>query len=133
MNEIRSLRQAARVTDCKAIQPDKEIAKSDPDYTLGIYQSIGKESQPFVLDNIKEIQTGYKEFNEYLSNPGKQSDKTFQNAVERMKISTRQYARRQISWIRNKFLPLVYTANAEGNIAPTYLLDASGEQNTDVL
>lgn len=49
-----------------------------------------------------------------------------------MKISTRQYAKRQISWLRNKLLPAIYASNAdyEGE-ALAYLLDASGEAFND--
>ncbi|KAI0341496.1 tRNA isopentenyltransferase [Trametopsis cervina] len=91
------------------------------DYTLGIYQSIG-----------------YREFSSYLLHnkelsPPREEDKLFSAAVERMKLSTRQYARRQIKWIRNKLLPAVYSANSSfdqadsgnDNFVPTYLLDAT--------
>jgi tRNA dimethylallyltransferase len=45
-----------------------------------------------------------------------------------MKISTRQYAKRQISWIRNKLLPAISTANEnKEDIVPFYLLDTSGK------
>lgn len=49
-----------------------------------------------------------------------------------MKTSTRQYAKRQVSWLRNKLLPAVRAANMNsrreggGDIVPVYLLDASG-------
>lgn len=51
-----------------------------------------------------------------------------------MKTSTRQYAKRQTSWLRNKLLPILYAANERGDsdrhevrIATfTYLLDATG-------
>lgn len=69
---------------------------------------------------------GYKEFHHYLSSP-EPSDKAFQDAVDHMKLSTRQYAKRQISWIRNKLLPAVNTANVKESVSPTYLLDATGE------
>lgn len=42
-----------------------------------------------------------------------------------MKISTRQYAKRQISWIRNKLIPAVDAANIDENTVPLYLLDAT--------
>lgn len=90
------------------------------DYTLGIYQSIG-----------------YREFSSYLSrdlalSPAER-EKAFQAAVERMKTSTRQYAKRQVSWIRNKLLPAAREANklsqedsdGPGDVVPTFLLDAS--------
>lgn len=76
--------------------------------------------------NVPDEQTsGYKEFHDYLSAP-EPSDKAFNAAVERMKISTRQYAKRQVSWIRNKLLPAMYAANAEEIVTPTFLLDATG-------
>lgn len=45
-----------------------------------------------------------------------------------MKMSTRQYAKRQISWLRNKLIPAIYASNAdyEGQVL-AYLLDASGK------
>ncbi|KAF9052739.1 tRNA isopentenyltransferase [Panaeolus papilionaceus] len=75
------------------------------DFTLGIYQSIG-----------------YKEFCAYLDAP---SDASFKEAEERMKISTRQYAKRQISWLRNKLIPAIDTANAIERQIPLYILDAT--------
>ncbi|KAF8197431.1 tRNA isopentenyltransferase [Pholiota molesta] len=99
----------------KEVEDLREIAKSRPlaeseeasatDYTLGIYQSIG-----------------FREFCSYLDSP---SESTFKDATERMKISTRQYAKRQISWIRNKLIPAVDAANIDENIVPLYLLDAT--------
>jgi tRNA dimethylallyltransferase len=65
---------------------------------------------------------GYKEFDSYLSSL-EPSDIVFRAAVEQMKLSTRQYSRRQVSWIRNKLLPAVYAA---GKMTPIYLLDATG-------
>lgn len=74
---------------------------------------------------------GYKEFHNYLASP-QRSDRTFSDAVENMKQSTRQYAKRQVSWIRNKLLPAVYAANASSGeeiepVTPVYLLDATGQ------
>lgn len=63
-----------------------------PDYTLGIFQSIG-----------------FKEFHSYLilseeeqnSETGK---KIFQASVEQLKTVTRRYAKKQKKWIKNRFL-----------------------------
>jgi tRNA dimethylallyltransferase len=44
-----------------------------------------------------------------------------------MKISTRQYAKKQISWIRNKLMPAVKEANAQADTVSLYLLDAAGQ------
>ena len=75
---------------------------------------------------IQNRWTGYREFCSYLENP---TENAYNEAVERMKISTRQYAKRQISWIRNKLIPAVESANSQDCIAPLYLLDATGEPN----
>jgi len=70
--------------------------------------------------------TGYKEFNKYLASPTPSND-SYHHAVEQMKQSTRQYARRQILWIRNKLLPAVRAVNSKKLLVPTYLLDVTGE------
>jgi len=62
------------------------------DYDKGIWQSIG-----------------FKEFHKYLcleevDREGEEGKKLFKEGVERMKISTRQYSRRQMKWIRRRFL-----------------------------
>lgn len=121
MNEIRQLREIASTSDASSNTParsDGEDESSDSedanvDYTLGIYQSIG-----------------YKEFHDYLSSPT-HSEAEFQQALNSMKSATRQYAKRQIMWIRNKLLPAVNTANMasraddRSDIIPAYLLDAT--------
>jgi len=108
LNEILTLREIAS-------SPTPQTSSSSPpstpihDYTIGIYQSIG-----------------YKEFHDYLTSPDR-SEKSFDAAVRNMKNSTRKYAKRQVSWLRNKLLPTIYAANATGGtqLAPTYLLDAT--------
>lgn len=73
---------------------------------------------------------GYKEFHDYLVSR-KPSEKCFASAVEQMKTGTRQYAKRQIRWLRNKLLPAIYSANSGGDhaapLVPVYLLDATGK------
>ncbi|KAF8892663.1 IPP transferase-domain-containing protein [Infundibulicybe gibba] len=102
----------------------KDLAStSDTDYTLGIYQSIGLALVPYLINDELSV-LGFKEFNEYLSSPAP-SVEAFNTAIENMKISTRQYAKRQLSWIRNKFLPAAYAANTNETNVPVYLLDAT--------
>lgn len=101
LDEIRSLRTIAEAG--RKNKPTDEIPYTD--FTLGIYQSIG-----------------YKEFNAYLTSP---TDLLFKEAVDLMKLSTRQYAKKQISWMRNKLHPAVLQANAEELTTPLYLLDAT--------
>ncbi|KAF9456110.1 tRNA isopentenyltransferase [Collybia nuda] len=101
LDEVRSLLE-------KIVTPPRFVdTDSKTDFTLGIYQSIG-----------------FKEFHHYLSS-SQPSNKAFLDAVNHMKLSTRQYAKRQISWIRNKLLPAIYSANEVELVSPTYLLDAT--------
>lgn len=63
-----------------------------PAYTLGIFQSIG-----------------FKEFHDYLilseeEKTSERGEELFKKGVELMKIATKQYARRQLKWIRKRFL-----------------------------
>ncbi|RXW24133.1 hypothetical protein EST38_g1696 [Candolleomyces aberdarensis] len=102
LEEIRELR---RIADAATQATVPESTSPQYDYTLGIYQAIG-----------------YKEFHNFLDNS---SDSVFKESVERMKISTRQYAKKQISWIRNKLMPAVKEANAETDTVSLYLLDAA--------
>ncbi|XP_072015938.1 tRNA dimethylallyltransferase-like isoform X3 [Amphiura filiformis] len=80
--------------------------RKEEQYVNGIFQSIG-----------------FKEFHDYLilSDQEKTTDeglKLFKEGVEKMKIATRQYARRQNKWVRNRFVkrpgsaaPSVYSLN----------------------
>lgn len=104
LDEIRSLRKIASEGSSNDIVEEEA---TETNYSLGIYQAIG-----------------YKEFHNYLSNSGA-SQSEFTEAVDRMKLSTRQYAKRQISWIRNKLIPVAESANKENALTPFYLLDAT--------
>ncbi|KAF9070353.1 tRNA isopentenyltransferase [Rhodocollybia butyracea] len=104
LDEVRALRAMSSAPN--------EATDSPPDYAFGIYQSIG-----------------YREFHKYLS-LSHPTEEEFSEAVKSMKISTRQYAKRQTSWLRNKLLPILYAANdpVGGNREPstfTYLLNAT--------
>ncbi|KAG1748958.1 IPP transferase-domain-containing protein [Suillus paluster] len=123
LDEIKELRSVAsshirRSPDAVVTELSDELAGQQTDYTLGIYQSIG-----------------YKEFHDYLASP-EPSRKLFASAVEQMKCGTRQYAKRQIRWLRNKLLPAVYSTNSSvehaAPLLPLYLLDATelGDQWT---
>lgn len=73
---------------------------------------------------------GYKEFEPYLSSlsPGAKIDKEdvlFKSGLERMKISTNQYAKSQIRWIRVKLLPAINKSMPRGDVE-IFLLDATG-------
>ncbi|KAJ3821029.1 tRNA isopentenyltransferase [Lentinula raphanica] len=111
LDEVRTLQ--VQIKDL-AISSDDATMDPASDYTFGIFQSIG-----------------YREFHKYLSSPNAGDDE-FSAAVKNMKTSTRQYAKRQSSWLRNKLLPMLYAANDckdEGEVLEpstfTYLLDAT--------
>ncbi|GAA5932151.1 tRNA dimethylallyltransferase [Sporobolomyces koalae] len=107
LNELDELWQTAHETD-----PSKSI-----DYSKGIYQAIG-----------------YKEFEPYLSARHRFPSRTiesddalnqlFNQGVESMKTATRQYAKRQVKWIKSKLLPAVHALEVPGEVT-VVLLDAS--------
>ncbi|KDQ60569.1 hypothetical protein JAAARDRAFT_553550 [Jaapia argillacea MUCL 33604] len=115
LDEIRELKRIAtsspRPGVATTVVQDQGQDADDytPDYTLGIYQSIG-----------------YKEFHTYLTSPDP-TQKSFDEAVQQMKFSTRKYAKRQVSWMRNKMLPAVYAANAG-----TDRVEMNGERDGNV-
>ncbi|XP_030839039.1 tRNA dimethylallyltransferase [Strongylocentrotus purpuratus] len=87
--------------------------KEEELYTQGIFQSIG-----------------FKEFHPYLviSEDGKKSDegqRSLEESIERLKKATRQYARRQLKWIRNRFL------KRGSNCPGVYGLDSTKPQEWD--
>jgi len=89
-----------------------EGSEDETDYTLGMYQSIG-----------------YREFDRYVELQGTaESQIAYELAVDSMKRSTRKYAKRQVSWIKNKLIPAVLRVNEgspEDRATPFYLLDAT--------
>lgn len=73
---------------------------------------------------------GYKEFEPYLATRSRTDainarDPTFLACLDRMKISTRQYAKSQIRWIKVKLLPAIEKAPTKD--VTIYLLDATGK------
>ncbi|EMR10450.1 tRNA dimethylallyltransferase [Pneumocystis murina B123] len=83
--------------------------KIDLDVQKGIWQAIG-----------------FKEFLPYLQLPKNSKEQTrnryLLNAIASMKLATRQYARKQVKWIKNKLYPL---CKAAGMNIRFYLLDAT--------
>ncbi|KAI9029882.1 IPP transferase-domain-containing protein [Phycomyces nitens] len=104
--EIKDLRR--RVVGGSITLPGQELEK----YQRGLWQAIGyKEFDPY----FTAIE------NDTLEEPGKMLKKIKDECTERMKAATRRYARRQVQWIRNKFLPSVF--DSKGDVM-VYLLDA---------
>jgi len=87
---------------------ESRIEGNKADYTYGLFQSIG-----------------FKEFHAYLTlteeNRTSEEGKTiFKLAVEQMKLRTRQYARKQMKWIKNRFLK-----RGSANVPHVYAVDAT--------
>ncbi|XP_071807721.1 tRNA dimethylallyltransferase-like [Asterias amurensis] len=83
-------------------------ADSETLYTQGIFQSIG-----------------FKEFHPYLILPMEERDsleaqKLLLDGVEKLRIATRQYARRQNRWVKNRFV-----RRPGDNVPPVYSLDST--------
>ncbi|KAH9980126.1 tRNA isopentenyltransferase [Lactifluus volemus] len=105
LDEVRELSRLVLSSE----EGDSSASASSIDFTFGIFQSIG-----------------FREFHQYLADPSP-SEKKYLVAVENLKIANRQYAKRQVSWIRNKFLPAAHAAKTtEGTkCVKLYLLDAT--------
>ncbi|KAJ3337177.1 hypothetical protein HDU91_001551, partial [Kappamyces sp. JEL0680] len=91
--------------DMRAKVVGGQVVGTESAYTRGVLQAIG-----------------FKEFHDYFLalEAGDGSDKTdglFQEGVEKMKLATRQYARQQVHWIRNKLAPAILQEHDSGNAA----------------
>ncbi|XP_012282935.1 tRNA dimethylallyltransferase isoform X2 [Orussus abietinus] len=79
-----------------------------PDYTKGIFQSIG-----------------FKEFHDYLVLPedernGEKGKRLLQQGIEDLKIVTRRYARKQKKWVTNRLI-----RRQDRQVPPVYTLDCT--------
>ena len=91
---------------------DGTVVGTDSNYTRGILQAIG-----------------FKEFDHYFrllkeNAPEKSIEDAKKMGIEHMKLATRQYARKQVHWLKNKLSPMIIE-NQENNSAVIYLIDAS--------
>ncbi|GJJ79139.1 tRNA dimethylallyltransferase [Entomortierella parvispora] len=86
----------------------------DTDYERGIWQAIGyKEFDPYFTAVEAALATGQ-------STDTKELEALKKECTEIMKAKTRQYAKRQVLWIRNKLLPLCKEKDVK-----IFLLDAT--------
>ncbi|WVW84064.1 hypothetical protein I302_106092 [Kwoniella bestiolae CBS 10118] len=84
------------------------------DHTEGIFQSIG-----------------YKEFSSLaLPQPQPTSDSAYGPALERTKLSTHQYAKSQLKWIKKQLLPAVKEAKSLGGDVGVYVVNG-GEKGVE--
>ncbi|KAJ1309939.1 hypothetical protein OPQ81_006698 [Rhizoctonia solani] len=73
---------------------------------------------------------GYKEFEAYLDDPSRPQEE-FDRGVEQMKVATRQYAIRQVKWLKSRLLPAV-VASENAHIMLLNIKDVASWQ-TDIL
>ncbi|XP_049809229.1 tRNA dimethylallyltransferase-like [Schistocerca nitens] len=84
------------------------LEKREPDYTEGIFQSIG-----------------FKEFHSWLVQPeaarrSEQGQAEMRRCADALKAATRRYARKQLRWIRNRFL-----RRPDRQVPPVYAVDTT--------
>jgi tRNA dimethylallyltransferase len=70
---------------------------------------------------------GYKEFSCLDLDNDPLSDPQFGDMLERMKLSTYQYARSQIKWIKKQLLPAVKEARSLGGDVQVYVVKGGEE------
>jgi len=126
------------------IHSDSETLKNRLDSRIGKMITNGlvnevKSMDKFLRDGLENgtevdrsrgiwVSIGYKEYEQYLnalesaSKTQPELDILFEQSVERMQAATRQYARRQIRWIRLKLMPALSDENI---IDKLYLLDGT--------
>jgi len=67
--------------------------------------------------------TGYKEFAELpLPYDGTTNAKQFESMLARTKLSTHQYAKSQIKWIKKQLLPAIREARSHGGDVFVYVV-----------
>jgi hypothetical protein len=67
---------------------------------------------------------GYKEFGAIPTSDLTSVHPLFASGLERMKLSTRQYAKKQIKWIKKQLLPAIIKARSMGGEVYIYVLPA---------
>lgn len=109
LGEVRELTRLALSSN--EGNPGSNSAES-VNFTHGVFQSIG-----------------FREFHQYLIDPSPSKAK-YEVAIQNLKTSNHQYAKRQVSWIRNKLLPAILASKStEGTRGiELYLLDATEPQ-----
>ncbi|GMF35834.1 unnamed protein product [Phytophthora fragariaefolia] len=114
VEEIRGLRAHVKENPPK-FNPDSDD-EEEAQNSVGILQAIGyKEFQPY-FDALEAT-------NRTADDP-KAIETILEACIEQLNVATRQYARRQLSWIRNKFV----TKNI-----PVYQVDSSDVSKWDAL
>ncbi|KAM0754775.1 tRNA isopentenyltransferase [Meredithblackwellia eburnea MCA 4105] len=95
--------------------------KGPVDYSRGVYQSIGyKEFEPYLRSTRSN---GTHEVHSTADPTTRAQNPLFKNGLDSMKLSTRQYAKKQVKWIKQKLVPAAKSTSS-GDVH-VYLLDAT--------
>uniref|UniRef100_K3W7G0 tRNA dimethylallyltransferase n=1 Tax=Globisporangium ultimum (strain ATCC 200006 / CBS 805.95 / DAOM BR144) TaxID=431595 RepID=K3W7G0_GLOUD len=127
-DEIKTLRAHVKANPPR-LRPKENDANDDngdsePDNSVGILQAIGyKEFQPY-FDALEAIETENPQGEDTEEDTQQQLRRIFDECVAQLNVATRQYARRQLSWIRNRFV----TRNI-----PVYQVDSSDVSQWETL
>ena len=92
----------------------------------------GQEQQGHSIDRSRGIWVaiGFKEFLSYIMDVSR-PEKLKKEGIERVKIATRQYSKRQVRWIR---LRLQHAVNAANFTHKMFLIEATGSlQSSDIV
>ncbi|SPO20748.1 related to tRNA isopentenylpyrophosphate transferase [Ustilago trichophora] len=113
--EVRQMRNIA-----KRILDDIVSTSACANYQSGIFQTIGYRQFAEYLDRLEILST----INGITT---KQQQQWFDKATEDTKTATRQYAKSQLKWVRNKLIPEVRRLQAASlsSDVELYLLDTS--------
>jgi len=67
----------------------------------GLLEEVEKLAKKYGWDNEAMTGIGYREFKEYFSDPeGNADPRSLRKAIEQIKIDTRRYAKRQMTWFK---------------------------------
>lgn len=100
------------------------------DYTKGILQTIGfKEFEPYLL---KYDESEDRKLEEYFRGDVDvpESLKELNECLDRLKLVTQRYSKKQIKWVKNRFLR---AADKNREIPPIYQLDTTNPDQWDHL
>ena len=92
----------------------------------------GQEQQGYSIDQSRGIWVaiGFKEFLSYIMDENR-PERLKKEGIERVKIATRQYSKRQVRWIRLRLQRAVNAANLTHKM---FLLEATGSlQSSDIV
>jgi tRNA dimethylallyltransferase len=133
--EIQEMREKVRLGEVAGVVTNRNEEKPSNegdtkvvhiDYTRGVMQSIGFKEFDTYLSLLEHRQPTGNEEEKQKEQSAKELEKAKDQGLESMKAGTRRYARRQVTWIRNKLGPKCIEAWKQGEGIGFWALDATG-------